>query len=55
MEFSDHSCLYGSQKMIPVVKDQGLLRAIMLPFEVLNRQNWSAPWEIERRGDERGR
>lgn len=23
-----------------------LLNAIMLPFEVLHRQRWSAPWEI---------
>jgi hypothetical protein len=53
MEFSHNSCLYGSQRMIPVVKEKGLLRAIMLPFDILNRHRWSAPWEIDARTSDR--
>ncbi|MET0364345.1 MAG: hypothetical protein ABW169_06800 [Sphingobium sp.] len=39
--------------MIPVPEHQGLLRAIMQAFEVLNRYHWSAPWDAVQSGPSR--
>jgi hypothetical protein len=42
MNQSYQPCLYVPRQKTEPAR---FLRAIMLPFEVLNRERWSAPWK----------
>lgn len=48
MDMSNHTRLYAERLKAATVAPEGLVRAIMLPFEILHRHNWSAPWDCER-------
>lgn len=41
--------LYGSRETALVAVGQRYAQAILLPFEVLQRQRWSAPWNTTQR------
>jgi hypothetical protein len=43
------SSLYESRETKGIVEGRRLAAAIMLPFEVLNRQRWAAPWNPAQR------
>jgi hypothetical protein len=48
MNRSHELSLYGERPNVPSGGYRWLRRAIMLPFEVLHRQRWSAPWQAAR-------
>lgn len=41
--------LYGSREITLAAVSRRLAKAILLPFEVLERQRWSAPWAAAQR------
>jgi len=45
MDMSNHTRLYAEQSIAAKPVPEGLIQWIMLPFEALHRQSWSAPWE----------
>ncbi|MCW1430106.1 hypothetical protein [Novosphingobium sp. JCM 18896] len=51
MTQSYQPCLYATEPTARATADMSWLRTIMLPFEALHRQQWSAPWNASRGSD----
>lgn len=45
MDMSHHTRLYTEPSSAANAARAGLIPWIMLPFEALHRQSWSAPWQ----------
>lgn len=49
MDMSNQPRLQMAQPVAANPATGGLVGAILLPFEILHRQQWTAPWDVERK------